>query len=226
MGERTGDTLQQRIVAMILERGLEPGAPMPTEPRLMDIFDAGRNTVREAVRGLQALGIVEVRHGYGTFVGSAPLEVLTPSLAFWARSRPGGGIRALRELVEVRELIETGLIGRVAEDDVGPDRLAALDDLAVALEHDPEADRAFHARLYESAGNELVLRLIGLFWDVYRELAPLLDPPDLREIVADHRGIVDALRARDPAAAQEAMRRHFRDVKSRIARAEARAESP
>ena len=219
MRTRTGDTLQQRIVALIHERGLEAGAPVPTEPQLMEIFDASRNTVREAVRALQALGIVEIRHGYGTFVGKASLDVLTPSLAFWARSRPGGKIRALHDLVEVRELIETGLIGQVAKD-ASDTRLAALDALVTGMEHDPEADRAFHALLYETSGNELVLQLIGLFWDVYHELELVLDPPEPTEIVTNHRRIVAALRAQDPAAAQESMRRHFRDVKTRIAKAE------
>jgi DNA-binding FadR family transcriptional regulator len=222
MRTRKGGSLQERIVALIHERGLAPGAPMPTEPQLMDLLGASRNSVREAVRALQALGIVDIRHGYGTFVGHASLDVLTPSLAFRVRSRPGGGIRALHDLVEVRELLETGLIGQVAESTSAP-RLAALDALVTGMERDREADRAFHALLYDSCGNELVLQLIGLFWDVYHEVEPALGPPEERtmDILANHRRIVDALRAQDPVAAREAMRLHFRDVKARIARAEA-----
>ncbi|MDW5322322.1 FadR/GntR family transcriptional regulator [Plantactinospora sp. KLBMP9567] len=223
MRTRNGGSLQERIVALIHERRLAPGAPMPTEPQLMDLLGASRNSVREAVRALQALGIVEIRHGYGTFVGQASLDVLTPSLAFRVRSGPGGGIRALHDLVEVRELIETGLIGQVAQIVSGP-RIAALDALVTAMDRDLEADRAFHSLLYESCGNELVLQLIGLFWDVYHQVEPALGPPEERtaEIVVNHRRIVAALRARDPEAAREAMRLHFRDVKARIARAEAR----
>ncbi|GAA3729614.1 FadR/GntR family transcriptional regulator [Plantactinospora mayteni] len=223
MRTRNGGSLQERIVALIHERGLAPGAPMPTEPQLMDLLGASRNSVREAVRALQALGIVEIRHGYGTFVGQASLDVLTPSLAFRVRSGPGGGIRALHDLVEVRELIEIGLIGEVARTTSGP-RIAALDALVTAMDRDPEADRAFHSLLYESCGNELVLQLIGLFWDVYHQVEPVLGPPEERtaEIVTNHRRIVAALRARDPEAAREAMRLHFRDVKARVARAEAR----
>lgn len=218
---RTGPTLQDRIVALIHERQLPAGALMPTEPQLMELLGASRNSVREAIRALQALGIVEIRHGFGTFVGHAPINVLTPSLAFRVRSPTGQGVRALHDLVEVRELLEIGLIGRVAEGAVGPARLDALDALVTAMEHDREADRAFHALLYESCGNELVLQLIGLFWDVYHDVEPALGPPEDRtaEIVANHRRIVAALRDRDGAAAQEAMRQHFRDVKARITRA-------
>jgi DNA-binding FadR family transcriptional regulator len=222
MRRRSGATLEERIVALIHDRQLPPGAAMPTEPQLSDLLGASRNSVREAVRALQALGIVEIRHGFGTFVGEASLDVLTASLAFRVRSGPGRGIRALHDLVEVRELLETGLIGAVAQS-TSEARLAALDALVTAMDRDREADRAFHALLYESCGNELVLQLIGLFWDVYHDVEPALGPPEDRtaDIVANHRRIVDALRAKDPAAAREAMRRHFHDVKARISRAEA-----
>jgi DNA-binding FadR family transcriptional regulator len=222
MRTRDDASLQERIVALIHERGLTPGSPMPTEVQLMELLGASRNSVREAVRALQALGIVEIRHGHGTFVGHASLDALTPSFAFRVRSGPGG-IRALHDLVEVRELIETGLIGQVAQSTSAP-RLAALEALANGMDRDREADRAFHALLYDSCGNELVLQLIGLFWDVYHEVEPTLGPPEERtaEIAVNHRRIVAALRARDAEAAREAMRLHFRDVKARIERAEAR----
>jgi DNA-binding FadR family transcriptional regulator len=216
-----GSTLQDQIVAYIHDQRLGPGAPLPTEPELMDLLGASRNSVREAVRALQALGIVEIRHGYGTFVGNASLSALTPSLAFRIRSRIRGDVGALRDLVEVRELLETGLIGDVAKK-ISPARLAALDALADRMTDDIEADKAFHALLYESVGNDLVLQLIGLFWDVYRQVESALDPPEERaeEIGANHRDIVAALRTGDPDAARAAMRRHFTDVKSRVGRAQ------
>jgi DNA-binding FadR family transcriptional regulator len=219
MRARTGATVQERIVALIHDRQLAPGAAMPTEPQLMDLLGASRNTVREAIRALRALGIVEIRHGYGTFVGRAPLDVLTPSLAFRVRSQTGNDVRALHDLVEVREVLETGLIGDVATT-ASEARIAALDALVTAMARDREADRAFHSLLYEARGNELVLQLIGLFWDVYHEVEPVLGPPEDRtaDIVANHRRIVEALQARNPAAAREAMRLHFFDVKARIAR--------
>jgi DNA-binding FadR family transcriptional regulator len=217
MARRGEATVQDRIVELIHDRELPAGAPMPTEPQLMDHLGASRNSVREAIRALQALGIVEIRHGYGTFVGRASLDALAPSLTF--RVRTGGGIRALHDLVEVRELLEVGLIGGVVGT-VSDARFAALDALVNGMAHDSGADRAFHALLYEGCGNELVLQLIAMFWDVYHEVGDLLAPPDDRasQTVANHRRIVDALRAKDREAAREAMRLHFDDVKQRIAR--------
>ena len=222
MRRRSGLTLQERIVALVHDRRLEPGAAMPTETQLMDQLGASRNSVREAIRALQALGIVEIRHGHGTFVGNASLDALSPSLAFRVRSRAGHGVGALRDLVEVRELLETGLIGEVAGT-LSDARLAALDALVTRMLTDPEADKAFHALLYESCGNELVLQLIALFWDVYHEVEPALEPREDRaaEVVANHARIVDALRTGDAAEARDAMRRHFTEVKARVARAQA-----
>ena len=218
MAER--GSLEERIVDLIHDRKLAPGEPLPTEPQLVSLLGASRNSVREAIRALQALGIVEIRHGRGTFVGEAPLEVFTPSLSFRIRSGHGG-VSALRDLVEVRELLEVGLIAEVART-ISPARLSALDALVRRMGDDPEADRAFHALLSESHGNQLVLQLIQLFWDVYHSVESELPRPADRaaEVEARHDRIVEALRARDPRAAQEAMRRHFTEVKDRIRKAD------
>ena len=242
MRKANGATVQDRIVDLIHERRLAPGAPLPTEPQLVDLLGASRNSVREAIRALQALGIVEIRHGFGTFVGKASLDILRPWMHFRIRaassaassaaseagSREQGSLDALRDLVEVREVLEVGLIARVAENTgkhgsrhTSSAKLSALDALVNAMQHDLEADRAFHALLYESLGNELVLQLIDLFWQVYHEVEPMLGEPQVRneEIAANHRRIVEALREHNPQGAQEAMLRHFRDVKARIAKA-------
>ncbi|MEV6418065.1 FadR/GntR family transcriptional regulator [Kribbella sp. NPDC051718] len=225
MRVRAGAALEERIIELIHERGLASGAAMPTEPQLMELLGASRNSVREAIRALQALGIVDIRHGYGTFVGQASLTGLTTSLAFRVRSTDG--IRAIRDLVEVRELLETGLIGEVAKARTSEPKLAALEALVTAIAHDSGADRAFHALLYENCGNELVLQLIGLFWDTYHEVEHLLGEPADRtgDLIANHRRIVDALRDRDSKAARDAMRLHFRDVRARISHAEEEANS-
>jgi DNA-binding FadR family transcriptional regulator len=58
--------LQERIKKLIIDRRLASGAPLPTEPELMEYLGASRNSVREALKALQAMGIVEIRHGFGT----------------------------------------------------------------------------------------------------------------------------------------------------------------
>ncbi len=60
--------LQEQIKKLIVDRRLPSGAPLPTEPELMEHLGASRNSVREALKALQAMGIVEIRHGFGTYV--------------------------------------------------------------------------------------------------------------------------------------------------------------
>ena len=216
-------TLQDLITEYIVDGGLSPGDALPTEIQLMETFEVSRNAVREALRALQALGIVEIRHGYGTFVGSARLQIVRPGLLFRAQLGGKAKLSMLADLVEVRELLEVGLIGRTVQtttpDHIARlrrlvDRMAAGDDLV-------ETDREFHDLLYRPCGNALVLELVGLFWDSYHDVQDLVGMPDndRKTIVQRHADIVAAIEARDSVAALEAMRHHFDEVDGRLDRA-------
>ena len=71
--------LQAGIIELILERELEPGDPLPTENELAALLGIGRNTLRETLKVLQALGVIEIRHGFGMFVAASNFEAPTPS---------------------------------------------------------------------------------------------------------------------------------------------------
>ncbi len=107
--------LQEQVRSLltdyIVEHGLGPGDPLPTEQELMREFGVGRNVLREGLKALQALGIVEVRHGYGTFVGNAGLTALERGLHFRAAMSLRAGLGELRDLLDVREALEVGLAG-------------------------------------------------------------------------------------------------------------------
>lgn len=216
-------TVQDRIVDLVVDMDLDPGDPLPPEPELMRALGVSRNSVREALKSLQALGIVDVRHGYGTYVGSGALDSLAPGLLF--HSRLGvrrDNPRALLDIVEVRALLESGLIRRaaheLAEDDL--DRLREeLDALAAGGDEGRAGhDRRFHELLYEPLGNVLVLQLIALFWDVYRQLEANMAKPrtDHDHVVRQHRQVLEALEAHDPDGAAATIAAHFADITSRI----------
>ncbi len=216
-------TVSDQLVELIIGLDLDPGDPLPPETELTATLGVSRNSVREALKGLQALGIVDVRHGYGTYVGSGELHSLRPGLLFHGRlalrrARP----RVLHDIVEVRELLESGLIRRSALE-LTPGALDALAAELAALGAGGDTaraghDRRFHELLYEPLGNDLVLQLIDLFWDVYRRLEPEIGKPrtDHAQVVRQHHRILDALTARDPDAAAEAVHAHFADVIARI----------
>ncbi|MFD3519790.1 FadR/GntR family transcriptional regulator [Streptomyces sp. NPDC058653] len=221
---RVGSQVQREVMQLILDRRLPAGAPMPTEVELMESLKVSRNSVREALKALQALDIVEIRHGYGTYVGQASLSPFVDGLTFRTLAREGDDAHALGEILQVREVLEEGLVRRVAEA-LGDAELDELEDViqrmeaaARAGEAFPELDREFHEKLYRSLGNALVPQLLAAFWNVFHRVAGVrgwTEDPSLTVTARRHRDILTALRARDVEQAQRAMADHFRGIEAR-----------
>ncbi len=210
---------------LILERDLDVGDPMPTESELCRALGVGRNTVREALKVLQAFGVVEIRHGFGTFVASTSFDALTASLTFRGRLSLRHGGREALELVDVRQALEAGLVG-LAIDVITEAELAELEACVRAMEDSAaqgraflEADQEFHRVLYGSLHNDLLTSLLEVFWTaygrIYREASP--SPADLVETAHDHRLILDAVRANDRQRAAERLTVHFRGIREHLA---------
>jgi len=223
---RVGGQIQREVIQLILDRKLPAGAALPTETELMEDLGVSRNSVREALKALQALDIVEIRHGYGTYVGQASLNPLVDGLTFRTLARQDDDAGALAEILQVREVLEEGLIRRVAGtlSDADLDALESLvEQMAWAGENGlpfPELDRDFHELLYASLGNAFVPQLLGAFWSVFRRVSGArgwTEDPTPELTVRRHRDIVMALRAGDVEAAQRAMADHFRGIGERAA---------
>jgi DNA-binding FadR family transcriptional regulator len=216
--------LQERIKRLIIDRRLPPGAALPTESELMTLLGASRNSVREALKALQAMGIVEIRHGFGTYVGPMSLAPMIECLAFRTVAGHHRGEDSLLQLLELREAVESGLVSRLA----GrlPERdLVELDALVDRMERQAaegaglaETDRAFHATLYRGLGNALLGEVLEAFWDVFHRVrTDLVDlPQDPKVTCRQHREILDAVRSGDSARAEKAVREHFLGIRTRL----------
>jgi DNA-binding FadR family transcriptional regulator len=218
------EEVQQAIKQLILERGLASGDPMPTEFELVEELDVSRNSLREALKALQAVGIVEIRHGFGMYVGSMSLGALVDELTFHARMSKRQGRDDLAHLVDVREVLERGLVEQVIDRGLASDT-AELDEImrrmdaeAEAGQVTPETDRLFHELLYRPLANPIVNQLLGAFWDVYRTLQHDLAPvrQEAADVAQRHRDIYEALVSGDRAAAATAMAAHFRGIRERL----------
>jgi DNA-binding FadR family transcriptional regulator len=227
--EAVQHTIQEYIKQYIIEHRLHPGSPLPGETEIASELQVSRNAVREAIKVLQTLGIVETRHGQGTFVGDLSLQALVAGLSFRVLFDAPKNLRMLRELLQVRQILECSLVAQLPEVTT-PAHLADLRVLLAEMaargardEMFPEQDRAFHEVLYRPLGNSLVIQLIQAFWDVFHAVRSQL--PGLGEhpmvTVKDHQRIVDALASGDGAAAAEAMAAHFAGIHCRLASSQA-----
>ncbi|GHD04429.1 FadR/GntR family transcriptional regulator [Zhihengliuella salsuginis] len=216
--------LQHEIMELIIERGIGPGEPLPTEQELVEELGVGRNTVREALKVLQAVGVVDVRHGYGMFVARKKLDGMRTPLEFHARlSLTRSGQEAM-ELVDVRQALEAGLIGPAIDAITAEDLaevLSAVEEmerLASAGLPLVEADERFHGSLYASLDNGLLSNLLGVFWSAYSRLHAQIGPAtvDLGETALEHRRIYEAVVAQDAARARELLTSHFDGIRRLI----------
>ncbi|MBO2463540.1 FadR/GntR family transcriptional regulator [Actinomadura violacea] len=218
------EEVQQAVKQLILERGLASGDPMPTEFELVEELDVSRNSLREALKALQAVGIVEIRHGFGMYVGSMSLDALVDELTFHARMSKRQGRDDLAHLVDVREVLERGLVEQVIDRGLASDTteldeiMRRMDAEAAAGQVTPETDRLFHELLYRPLANPIVNQLLGAFWDVYRTLQHDLAPvrQEAADVAQRHRDIYEALVSGDRAAAATAMAAHFGGIRERL----------
>lgn len=216
--------LQTRIMDLILERGLDVGDALPTESELAAELGIGRNTVRESMKVLQALGVIEIRHGFGMFVAPNNFSALVSGLTFRGRlSLRHKGEEAM-ELIDVRQALESGLIGSAI--DLMTD--GHLEDLRSTMNAMQEAaaqgsplavhDAEFHRRLYAPLNNELLINLMDVFWQVYRQIHEALGsgPVNLEDQAKVHWEIYEAVANKDKALASERLQRHFDGIRLKL----------
>src|SRR5699024_2392171 len=155
---------------------------------LCERLGSSRSSVREAMRTLASLDIVEVRHGHGTFVGQLSLAPLVDGLLFRARLDDGNDLRALREVVELRIAIDLSGAGQLVEiyrESTNPERVELVGqtrELAATGRPFPEADGAFHTVLFSRLDNGLLRQLAQAFWEIHTVAVPLLELPPAEDI--------------------------------------------
>jgi len=215
-----------RLKDYILRNQLKPGDLLPTEAELCEAVGASRSSVREAVKTLAALDIVEVRHGHGTFVGDMSLTALVESLAFRGLLSGEQDHLVLGQVVDVRQTLEQGLASEIVSK-LSDEHRATLADLAQQMQQCAahgddflDVDRAFHLTLMAPLGNDLILQLTEAFWQVQAIVAPTLhtDKPDHVLTAKRHQAIVDAATAGDVPALRTAIAEHYAPIRSAIAR--------
>ena len=209
--QKLTETVAQQLMAAIAE--LEPGARVPSERELTRDLGVGRSTVREALNGLALMGIVEIRHGQGVFVlerdtGEGSSDALQKALT--------KGLT--QEFLEARLVVEVEIVGLAAQRRTDADlarieetitQLEAAGDAPVEQALKPASD--FNVAVAEAAHNEVLAGVEESFVALMIERAgELYETEDFRAWdIAEHRGILEAIRAADVELAKLRMKEHI-----------------
>lgn len=220
VSERVAD----RILSRIASGEWGPGHRLPGERQLAETMGVSRVSVRAALQSLKTQGLLDAVQGGGTRV-IATTAAMDPGMMELVRVN----CENLNDLAEIRSILEVWAVGRAARNRTDED-LAELDAIMRATEsdmaasgHKTENDVRFHLAIAKASKSGIYLHIVAVIRGVMRdmlefhryELFPSRQDDGL--ILAQHRAIVAGIRARDPAAAEAAMREHLGWVLSRYA---------
>jgi GntR family transcriptional regulator, transcriptional repressor for pyruvate dehydrogenase complex len=212
---KVAEQLQTHIVGE-----LKPGDMLPPERELVRMFGVSRSTIRDAIRRLETVGLLEPRQGVGTVVREISADVVvTPVANMLLQKR-----KNISELLDVRMIIEPALAQRAALH-ASPEQIAELGNLldrqAAKIsegELATEEDSSFHYTIALAADNSVMLKLVHVLMDSLRELRERSLEAGGRQhkSLAAHRRVLAAVKQGDAAAAEAAMRRHVLEVQKLI----------
>jgi GntR family transcriptional regulator, transcriptional repressor for pyruvate dehydrogenase complex len=206
----------RQIERLISEGSLKPGDKLPSERELAEMFQVSRTSLRDGIRHLELLGLLEARHGKGTIVRDVSADSLVNPLAsMLVRKR-----QLVAELLDVRKMLEPPLAARAATN-ASPEEIVDLENILrrqgakvrrgeLAIEEDSE----FHYNIARAAKNSVVMKVLDVLIDLLRKTRErsLQVGGRLRRSFAGHRQILRAIQRRDASAAETAMRHHLEEI--------------
>ncbi len=214
------EKIVERLLNLIREKQLRPGDRLPPERELAPMMGVSRPSLREALRALSVMKVVENRQGSGTYITSLRPELFVNHLDFIFSVNDATFV----DLFEARKIVEVGLVGLAAKS-IDEEQLACLEEClqrSAASVEQPETflqtDLELHSIIIEAARN----RTLALFMNSINQIniasrRRTNELPEVRrQTLKDHKAIVTALQAHDPEAAAQAMRNHLIHVKNKL----------
>ncbi|MGA7398841.1 MAG: FadR/GntR family transcriptional regulator [Candidatus Sulfotelmatobacter sp.] len=208
-------------VARQLERRiteeLKPGDLLPPERELVRTMGVSRDSVRNAIRTLELMGLLEPRQGIGTVVCSPAAKPSNPLANALLEKR-----KMVAELIDVRKMIEPPLAARAALH-VSRDAIAEMEEIlarqkAKVLQGQLgiEEDSEFHYAIALASDNDVILKVVDVLMDLLRETreSSLQVEGRQEKSLAGHHRILSALKLGDAAGAESAMRRHLQEIET------------
>ena len=220
---RKSDEVFAQIAEFIRAGRFAPGTKLPAERELAATFRTSRQTIREALYRAELTGLIEVRHGTGSFVAAqTPGELDLPLIELIRREA-----HRIGEFFEIRRAIEGWCAAQAAK--VAPEsaladmkaRLDAMRSLDVTDDAWEKNDIAFHAALAAATGNPIAVRIMAIlregFSAFYRFKRFIPNREDQKLIWQHHADIYEGVRRRDGAAARAAIIAHMDFIEEKLA---------
>jgi DNA-binding FadR family transcriptional regulator len=227
--QNLADDLAQRIKQLIQTQAYEPGSRLPSIAHMAQDFRVGAPTVREALKTLEAVGVVEIRHGSGVYVTRSDDQlVISNPVHDVAVSK-----KLLLDLIEARipiELTSASLAAQNASAEQLDEMERLLANAQAHLDDDDvlnQTNMAFHRQIATASGNTVVKQLLEVLTSLFtREQRLILDIANQRrQDHAEHLGIYEALRRKDAGLATVRMRAHLEHVRDTLRRWDPSAHS-
>ena len=208
--------IQEQIRRYILQEGMKTGDPLPTEKDLSQRFGISRTAIREALRGLGTIGMIEARHGIGRFIRGFNFEAILNNLPYSLEK----DIKNFNDILEIRVCLESSFLAKhihkFTESDITQIKiiLAKLQNQVSNRSDEKElieTHTEFHVALYRHTENALLVNLIRIFSTIQRNLWLLqrYRTGNRKEFIKQHKKLIDAIEKRDPALAKKRMIEHF-----------------
>lgn len=211
------ETLIKQILSLITEAGLKSGDRLPSEKAIIAATKASRPSVREALRALKTMGIIETRPGAGSFLRHLePADAIQPEVVRMALANADSDNIAVKDIVQARQALECEVVRCIARQ--GCRRIPAAEHLVHQMAQFAEAGKdiyrlawGFHLAIVEQAGNPIIRKLICILYEMIREfqLETYWRNIDLREEAKHHLELYQAIVSGDEECALAAMRTHL-----------------
>lgn len=207
-------------VALQLERlilkKLQPGDKLPAERELAEMLRVSRGSIRDAIRSLELMGLVEPRQGVGTVVCEVSAEsLISPLTGLLVRQE-----QHITELLDFRKMLEPSLAARAASRATA-EEIAELESILARQEEKIrrgelaiDEDSEFHYNVAVASNNSVILKLLDILMDLLRDTRERSLQMEGRpqKSLTGHRRILAAIKRHDTEGAKVAMRRHIEDV--------------
>ena len=213
------EEVAKQIERLILKK-LRPGDKLPSERELAEMLRVSRSSIRDAIRGLELVGLVEPRQGAGTVVREVSAESVINPFAEALKRRQ----ELVSELLDFRRMIEPPLAARAASH-ATPEDISEMEEILQRQEQKQaqgeaaiDEDTEFHYSVALASDNSVVLKVLDVLMDLLRDTRArsLQVAGRSQKSLAGHRRILAAIKRHDAEAAKAAMRRHIEDVEEMV----------